>query len=528
MNDKTVLLCYDNKEEVLAAALKACIDEVFKYGNNKMVNVELCPSPSDAANQPDSWKKSLDKAFVDDEKSLIFVLCSPFSIGQPWVNFISGAATIKIENTAEKKRPKIIPICHSGQKSKDLPHYLLSRQAMDIQHDSFLNALTSTLDKELGKPKNSIFQKLLAYKKLNFIKKIFIEHQALSNITADRQNNKLKSFDKAILVHLRNISYSVNTKDKPKNSNETEYFNVTLQRKGEIIKITHTPLPEKNSSLSEVAKLEQVNKMHNLLARRYEKTAPNEKEPINEVNAVVAIGVQNCLYNETNKSFYVGLVGQLEVDPNFKSYSSPTGIFKPGYEILAQHIPAEKKNIQDLFVIGNSFKKEDVTSSSPVSPSLYELIKERAEVMGHTLWNIQLSDKEISIATIFINRSEPVPRFEIGVWKFINITSLEDSYIVQNFGGGTPEQKDSYWIWVRNGEIYYWSFPDEDLIPRHFTNKDNACQSGKLVLVKTEYLCDTYGRPEKYTPFAPDDALGEENVVKDRFSAAARELLSCF
>ena len=370
-------------------------------------------------------------------------------------------------------------------------------------------------------------------------------HQALSNITADRQNNKLKSFDKAILVRLRNIrdklfllrlrniSYSVNTKDKPKKSKETEYFNVTLQREGEIIKITPTPLPEKNSSLSEVAKLEQINKMHNLLALRDKKTAPNEKEPINEVNAAVAIGVQNCLYDEISKSFYVGLMRQLKVDPTFKSYSSSRGIFKPGYEILAQHIPAEKKNIQDLFVIGNSFKKEDVTSSSSVSPSLYELIKERAEAMGHTLWNFQFSDEKIGIATIFINRSEPVPRFEIGVWKFINITSLEnqyleDQYIVPNFGSGTPEQKDSYWIWVRNGEIYYWSFPDEDLIPRYFTNKDNTYQPNKLVLVKTEYLFDTYGRPEKYTPFAPDDALGEENVVKDRFSAAARELLSCF
>jgi hypothetical protein len=482
MNNNTVLLCYDDKEKALAEELEKCIDGMF----DKKINVIPCGNPSDSKDKS-VWKERLEAAFKS-EKALIFVLCSPFSVGQSWVNFISGAVTIKIEKendknkdnktVHEKKLPKIIPICHSGQKSKDLPHYLLSRQAMDVQEPSFIDALISILVKEL------------------------------SDNTGDRENNKLKSLDKddkeSILNRLRNISYSVNSKNNDKEPTVTEYFNVTLQREGEIIKITPTLFPEKISSLSEEARLELISKMHSFLARKDE----------NPINAVVAIGVQNCLYDEKSKSFYIGLMRQLEVDSAFKSYCSPTGIFETSY-ILQQELPTKEK----LDGIDHGFKNEYVESGSP----LYEIIKKRAEAMGHKLWNLELSGGE-TIATIFINSTEPVPRLEIGVWKFIKIsdfTALQKTT--------SPEGEPmSYWIWVKDGEIRYWTFFDEKRIPRFISGVNSKIKAPNPQLITTEQMREYYGRPEKYTPFATDDVLRVENVVKERFSAAARSLLSCF
>lgn len=484
MNDRTVLLCYDSKEEALAKEIKSCIEGIFKDGNNKMVNVELCPSPLDAANQPDNWKDSLIKAFVPGEKSLIFILCSPFSIGQPWVNFISGAATIEIEKIPEKVQPKIIPICHSGQKSKDLPHYLLSRQAMDIQHDSFLDALTLTIGKILPDEKNDR------------------DHQG-----------KLNSFlKKTVLTSMRNVNYNLNSMPNVENNVEladTKYFFAKLKREedGSISVITD-PSSKENSSLSAEAKQEMIEKMDDFLFGK-----------ANEVEAMVALRKQNCLYDENKEKaiFYVCLMRKLEVDPNFKSYCSPNGIFEPGY-IPSKYLATKAKP--------EGIDNKNVTQDTPIC----KLIQERTNAMGHTLWNLKLSEQESVIATIFFNRSEPMPRLEISVWTVINIADVRDNkeewinQASETLIKGKEETLMFYWIWVKDGEIHYWTFPDEEHIPK-FISAPNALNPR---LIMTEQMRDFYGRPERYTPFAADDVLGVENVVKEHFSAAARDLLSCF
>lgn len=83
-----------------------------------------------------------------------------------------------------------------------------------------------------------------------------------------------------------------------------------------------------------------------------------------------------------------------------------------------------------------------------------------------------------------------------------------------------------YWIWVKDGEIGYWSYPNEKSIPRYI--QPLSSQQTDKWFIPTEELQKYYGRPEQYTPFAADDVLSVKNVVKEPFSASARALLSIF
>jgi hypothetical protein len=135
----------------------------------------------------------------------------------------------------------------------------------------------------------------------------------------------------------------------------------------------------------------------------------------------------------------------------------------------------------------------------------------------------------------FVNDSRWFPRFEVGIWKYIDISSFEKGDIVHGFGEdlykdyrgqeNMEQMKINYWIWVKDGEIFYGSFPEERFIPRYKHTKYSRLKHS--VLVSTKYLIETYGKPEQYTPFASDEVLGIDNVIKDQFSLPARTLLTC-
>lgn len=229
------------------------------------------------------------------------------------------------------------------------------------------------------------------------------------------------------------------------------------------------------------------------------------------------------MYDKNNGKgiFYVCLMRQLEVDTDFKSYCSSQGIFEPGY-IHPKCLATKEKP--------DGIDNKNVLPGSPE----HMLIKSRAEKMGRTLWNLKVSDKETVVATIFVNRSEPVPRFEIVVWKVINISDLRgkiEPLSKEDSAQQKTEEEEvpmSYWIWVKDGEIHYWTFLNENLIPRLISRANNEEATPNPRLITTAQMREYYGRPEKYTPFAADDVLGVENVIKEHFSAAARNLLSCF
>jgi hypothetical protein len=670
MDGKKILICYDNKEEALASALEGCIKKVFNESNNEEFEVVLCSSSSD-------WKNKIGEPA---DNHLIFVLCSPFSIWQPWINFISGAATINAEEKA-----RIIPICHSGQKSKDLPHYLMSRQAMDIQHERFIDALISTLLNKIEKPGhdkeyykrfsspdfgtdefengktienlceainkdgyslanslansidslNKVLDVQYLYEQVIEKKKSQKPSEALKKLKTSYDKSKLdralKELNRRILEdyypnetpqslrfkidealrevikgpsvpsdsslfceeEFNNNGFTIKglceiiTKDNygiyiKSDFNTIEWLNEVLQRidlyglingKGKLSDDSKTRLQGLKSTYDKSQCRQDIIKLNRgLLEEVYPAKAPKKNDPnvgkmdytlfqlkkeadrvivsfnvsttdinlycdeekrLNKVGemhsflldpaipeidgAGVSMGIQNCLFD--GKNIYVGLKMEAEVDENFKSFCASKGVFEPGYELLTQ-APRSKEELHD---IGKEFNGKDVDDR------ISGLMKQRVEAMGRELWHIKFSDGQTAVATVFVNNSGQVPRFEIGVWKFIAISSdefkkkfndkLDKHGIIDGFGNDEDNNQFYYWIWVRNGEIYYWSFPKEKLIPRYISSNE---KSWKQVLVKTCYMTDTY------TPFAPDDALGVENVVKDRFSAAARHLLSCF
>jgi hypothetical protein len=68
----------------------------------------------------DDWVKSIEEALQN--AALLVVLCSPESIGRPWLNFETGIAWTL-------KKP-IVPICHRGLTPRDLPIPLSLKQGI--------------------------------------------------------------------------------------------------------------------------------------------------------------------------------------------------------------------------------------------------------------------------------------------------------------------------------------------------------------------------------------------------------------
>ena len=190
--------------------------------------------------------------------------------------------------------------------------------------------------------------------------------------------------------------------------------------------------------------------------------------------------------------------------------------------------PDSGGTIQDLFVTEDKFEKKYIAADQRVR----QIIEERVKAVGGKLWTIRLPGSEgTAAATIFANTSTNVPRYEIGVWQFINIEGLthEGEKQIPDFGADRDSVGNDeivYWIWVRNGRISYWSFPDGEDIPRRYPVGGEP--GLRKVLVPFGCMKRVYGRPEEFTPFAPDELLRSGYVVKEYFSEAARVLLSIF
>jgi len=79
----------------------------------------------------DIWLGNLQSAL--SSARLMIVLCSPYSVTRPWVNFETGSAWFK-------KIP-VIPLCHSGQRLENLPLPLFFFHGLDIHSPNFPDEL---------------------------------------------------------------------------------------------------------------------------------------------------------------------------------------------------------------------------------------------------------------------------------------------------------------------------------------------------------------------------------------------------
>lgn len=543
-----IVICCDEKEKCLARSLQGIIKKYFES-----FKIKLCATPQALKNR--DWKRPFA------ETRFIFVLCSPYSIGQQGINFVSGVATMHAgENNM------LIPVCHSGQKSKELPHYLLTRQTLTIESYRFVEDLFQLLsgrkfgpsdfrsdevkvleqDNVLKKIKEAIDIKQTDESKDNFFNYVLVnadvfEKTYVGGKAPDEIKNLKKEFDKSKLQH---VLKELNRRILEDKYGAPRQEKTPTQLKDDIIESLKKIHAKKKNIQSEsswsspspsLLTLKREDGIVSIvdhssssggtdLGKCLEFLASEDDREINGI--VISLGVQHCLFDGDN--IYVGLRMHAEVDSMFCSFCQPQGIFEPGYQ---QQPPW----LQDSFHSTAPYENEIVTSSNPV----YYKLQERAVAHGIKLWRVEI-DGETYIATIFANTTEAVPRLEIGLWLYIDIsTKIHDKdqkdIVLPCFGEDKEPIKTvenattttlHYWIWVKDGEIHYWSWPSNMNIPR-YVNPTNEHQRTN-VLVSTEYMIETYGRPERYTPFASDDVLGVDNVVKEPFSAVARELLTIF
>jgi hypothetical protein len=102
----TIFISHISEESELAGLLKQHLINDFGTSVRVFVSSDL-----ESITAGDDWLKSIDNAL--NVASVELILCSRLSITRPWVNFEVGAAWLK-------KIP-IVPICHSGMQTCDLP-----------------------------------------------------------------------------------------------------------------------------------------------------------------------------------------------------------------------------------------------------------------------------------------------------------------------------------------------------------------------------------------------------------------------
>jgi hypothetical protein len=127
-----VFLSHVSDEGLLALVLKEWIQTTFIDKFKVFVSSDI---QNIAAG--DKWLDNLGRALSGAD--VLIVLCSPYSVTRPWVNFEVGSAWVK--------RIPIIPVCHSGQRLDNLPSPLSSFQGLDIESPTFPNTLVQNLAK---------------------------------------------------------------------------------------------------------------------------------------------------------------------------------------------------------------------------------------------------------------------------------------------------------------------------------------------------------------------------------------------
>jgi len=118
-----VFISHVRTEQDLAMLLKEKIEKHFLGWVNVFVS-----SDQESIEAGDSWLDALRRALKT--ANLQVVLCSPASIGRPWVNFEAGAAWLL--------GIPVVPLCHSGLEPDNLPMPLATLQGGKVSDASAL------------------------------------------------------------------------------------------------------------------------------------------------------------------------------------------------------------------------------------------------------------------------------------------------------------------------------------------------------------------------------------------------------
>jgi predicted transcriptional regulator len=176
-----LFLSHVANEGLLALVLKEWIQRIFKGRIKVFVSSDI---RNIAAG--DIWLNNIDCALK--RASFLIVLCSPYSVTRPWVNFETGSAWMK--------RIPVIPLCHSGQTAGTLPSPLLFFMGLDIKTPYFPESLINSIvlrAKLKKKPKISKKARLRMRREVaSAIRQIAVKAPARAKSTPDRVAGILK------------------------------------------------------------------------------------------------------------------------------------------------------------------------------------------------------------------------------------------------------------------------------------------------------------------------------------------------
>jgi hypothetical protein len=133
--DAYAFVSHISEEAPIAATLKEAIERDF------LGNLAVFVS-SDGASiaAGEEWLKSIKAAL--EKARLVVALCSPASVRRPWINFEIGAAW--------GLECPIIPLCHAGLTTRDLPMPLSLRQGIALDDPEGLRRLYFRISEVLG------------------------------------------------------------------------------------------------------------------------------------------------------------------------------------------------------------------------------------------------------------------------------------------------------------------------------------------------------------------------------------------
>ncbi len=130
-----VFISHIVEEAPLASVLKEWLESAFAGQISVFVS-----SSEDDVSAGDNWLERINRAL--EKSQVLIVICSPSSVGRPWINFEAGCGWIK--------NIPILPICHSGQRKNRLPPPLSLFQALEVEDRQFSRDLVSGVGRHLA------------------------------------------------------------------------------------------------------------------------------------------------------------------------------------------------------------------------------------------------------------------------------------------------------------------------------------------------------------------------------------------
>lgn len=164
-----VFLSHINEEAELAGLFKAEIESNF------LGMVDVFVSSEDASISVGSkWLDRITDGLQAAEAMLL--LCSPVSIGRPWINFEAGAGWAR-------KIP-VAPLCHSGLRPAGLPVPLNMLQAIEANSEAKLADLFKMIASKLNSNTPAVDARRFTQKVIEFEGRYAPEIKALPSLRA--------------------------------------------------------------------------------------------------------------------------------------------------------------------------------------------------------------------------------------------------------------------------------------------------------------------------------------------------------